>query len=166
MENKVVLYNSNDVKIGETFVRRAKQLVNRQRAQWIDNGQTAIRFYPEMENMDEDVADPILVPDIQIHQLCFAPWLDGYYYPAVVEDILQDHVRVAFLDSDKRTVPKEQVVGLQEAFNTMTFQGNWRDGYCYFGGFLTNHQPLVMVYNDGEVEHVNLYQLRCFFPKR
>jgi len=165
MENKVVLYNSNDIKIGETFVRRAKQLVNRQRAQWTDSSQTAIRFYPEMEHMDEDVIDPIATPSIQIHQLCFAPWPDGYYYPAVIEDVLIDHVRIAFLDCDKRTLRAEQVIGLQDAFDNMAFEGNWQDGWRYYEGILTSRQPLVMTYYDGDVEHINLYQLRCFFPK-
>ena len=57
METKVSLYNSHDEKIGETFIRRAKQLVKRQRAVWVDDSRTAIRFAPGMENMDEIAAD-------------------------------------------------------------------------------------------------------------
>ena len=53
MESKVSLYNSNDVKIGETFLRRARQLVRRQRATWVDDSQVAIRFAPGMEYMDD-----------------------------------------------------------------------------------------------------------------
>lgn len=52
MENKVMLYNSDGVKIGETFVRRANQLVKQQRAAWVDDEQKAIKFAPGMENMD------------------------------------------------------------------------------------------------------------------
>ena len=52
MENKVLLYNANDVKIGETYIRRAKQLIRQQRAVWADDSQTAVRFAPGMENMD------------------------------------------------------------------------------------------------------------------
>jgi len=56
MESKVLLIDSNDVKIGETFVRRARQLVRRQRAVWMDDNHTAIRFHPGMENMDDTPA--------------------------------------------------------------------------------------------------------------
>ena len=52
MESKVLIYNSDDIKIGETFIRRARQLVKRQRAMWVNDEQTAIRFAPGMENMD------------------------------------------------------------------------------------------------------------------
>lgn len=54
MESKVQLYNSNDVKIGETFIRHAKQLVKQQRASWADDSQKAIKFLPGMENLDVD----------------------------------------------------------------------------------------------------------------
>jgi len=57
MENKVLLFDSNDVKIGETFIRRAKQLVKQQRAIWIDDNQSAIRFAAGMENMDVTDSD-------------------------------------------------------------------------------------------------------------
>ena len=53
MEGKVLLYDSNDNRIGETFVRRAKQLVKQQRASWTDDSQSAIRFAPGMERMDD-----------------------------------------------------------------------------------------------------------------
>ena len=52
MENRISLYNANGVKIGDTFTRRARQLVRQQRAMWTDDSQTAIRFAPGMENMD------------------------------------------------------------------------------------------------------------------
>jgi len=57
MEGKVILYDSNNVKIGETFTRRARQLVKQQRASWIDESQSSIRFAPGMENMDETADD-------------------------------------------------------------------------------------------------------------
>jgi len=53
MEGKVILYDSNDIKIGETFTRRARQLVKQQRASWTDETQSAIRFAPGMEKMDD-----------------------------------------------------------------------------------------------------------------
>ena len=47
MDNKVLLYDSNDVKIGETFTRRARQLVKQQRGEWTDENQTAVKFFPD-----------------------------------------------------------------------------------------------------------------------
>jgi len=61
MEGKVLLYDSNDVKIGETFIRRAKQLVKQQRASWIGDNHDAIRFAPGMEKLDDTMADGIYV---------------------------------------------------------------------------------------------------------
>jgi len=57
MEGKVILYDSNDIKIGETFIRRARQLVKQQRASWVDDSQDAIRFAPGMDKMDDAVVD-------------------------------------------------------------------------------------------------------------
>ena len=56
MDGKVLLYDSNDVKIGETYIRRARQLVKQQRAFWVDESQQAIRFAPGMENLDDALA--------------------------------------------------------------------------------------------------------------
>ena len=54
MEGKVNLFDSDNVKIGETFLRRAKQLVKQQRASWLDDEQKAIKFAPGMEYMSSD----------------------------------------------------------------------------------------------------------------
>jgi|GEM_PF-5298369 len=64
MDNKVLLLDSNNVKIGETFIRRAKQLVKQQRAAWVDDTQSAIRFAPGMENMDSRNDDTVKKPPI------------------------------------------------------------------------------------------------------
>ena len=56
MDGKVLLYDSNDVKIGETYIRRARQLVKQQRAFWVDESQKAIKFAPGMENLDDALA--------------------------------------------------------------------------------------------------------------
>jgi len=57
MEGKVILYDSRNNRIGETFVRRARQLVKQQRAAWTDDNCTAIRFAHGMENMDDSTDD-------------------------------------------------------------------------------------------------------------
>jgi len=172
-ENKVTLISADDVVIGETFMRRAKQLVRRQRAQWTDDSQTAIRFYPEMENMVDVTADASMgataidMPDtnVQINQLCFARWGDGYYYPGVISDIRINHIRVAYLDGYIKVVPKEYVMELQKGFETLKFQGRWQ-GWFFCKGELTNIQPLIMNYNDGEVEQIDLKHLRGKIPKK
>ncbi|MCL2204111.1 MAG: 2TM domain-containing protein [Defluviitaleaceae bacterium] len=56
MEGRVALYDSSENKIGVTYVRRARQLVKQQRASWVDESQSAIRFAPGMENLDEPTA--------------------------------------------------------------------------------------------------------------
>ena len=53
MEGKVALYDSNNIKIGETFTRRARQLVKQQRASWVDDSQSAVKFAPGMEHMED-----------------------------------------------------------------------------------------------------------------
>ncbi|MCL2838372.1 MAG: hypothetical protein FWE04_04805 [Oscillospiraceae bacterium] len=55
-KNKVLLYDSNDVKIGETFIRRARQLVKQQRGEWTDESQSAVKFFPDKVEGWEDVA--------------------------------------------------------------------------------------------------------------
>ena len=62
MEEKILLYNSSGAKIGETFARRARQLVKQQRASWMDAEQKAIQFAPDMENMDEREDIPLAIP--------------------------------------------------------------------------------------------------------
>jgi len=163
MENKITLYNSNNVRIGETFARRARQLVKQQRAMWTDDTETAIRFAPGMENMDiapEDTHEDTqktLTPN----QLCFAPWADHYYYPAVITDVLPHIVKVAYLDGYTGQAPPELIFGVQEAFDTMTFE--CRYGWLgFYKGILVSQYPIVFQYNsDGIVEYTELRKLRA-----
>lgn len=53
MEPKVILYDSSNAKIGETYARRARQLVKQQRAFWTDEKQTAVKFYEGMEHLKD-----------------------------------------------------------------------------------------------------------------
>jgi len=63
MEEKILLYDPNNIKIGETYVRRARQLVKQQRALWTDDSQKAIRFVAGAEYSettgDEEVQDAL-----------------------------------------------------------------------------------------------------------
>ena len=51
-KGKVLLFNFDDVKIGETFFRRAAQMVRQQKAEWADDSREAIRFHKGMEKTD------------------------------------------------------------------------------------------------------------------
>jgi len=97
-------------------------------------------------------------------QTVFARWMDGYYYPAVVDEDLGSDVKVSFLDGYFGLASKEHVVELQEALRTMQLQGNWKNGGIYFKGRLDSGEPMTMYYNDGDVEQVELKQLRGVRP--
>ena len=47
MEAKIKLFDADGTQIGETFARRARQLVKQQRAVWVDDDHSAIRFNPD-----------------------------------------------------------------------------------------------------------------------
>ncbi|MCL2665126.1 MAG: hypothetical protein FWE82_05890, partial [Defluviitaleaceae bacterium] len=53
MDTKIFLYDETDKKIGETYVRRARQLVQQQRAEWTDETHTAVRFLSVLDEWDE-----------------------------------------------------------------------------------------------------------------
>ena len=163
MESKVILYNAHGVKIGETFARRARQLVNRQRAQWVE-GENAVRFFPDMEHMDVDLDDPDTTTatptEIQPNQIVFARWWGNYFYPGVTGEVFPDHVKIQFLDGYETTAPKPDVVPLQEAFDTMDFEGLW-GGWLWSKGVLASQHPIIMNYNDGKVDRLDLKRLRA-----
>ena len=118
-----------------------------------------------MEKMDNVAAShPDAAQGVQVYQLCFAQWKDGYYYPAVIMEFLQGHANVVFLDGITELVPKENIVELQEAFSAMEFQARWRGGF-YYKGVLSSHEPLIMHYNDGDIEKICINQLRGKMPK-
>ena len=92
MEGKVLLYDSNDVKIGETFKRRAKQLVKQQRATWIDDKQEAIRFAPGAEKIESTATNE-----------------DGNNTIATVSDsIFQDDVLIAL--AERRIKERNRII--------------------------------------------------------
>ncbi|MCL2572750.1 MAG: hypothetical protein FWE11_10145 [Defluviitaleaceae bacterium] len=161
MENKIVLYNSDNVKIGETYLRRARQLIRQQRAVWVDENETAIRFAPGMENMDTVIDDnPLDEGLLEPNQLCFAPWSDGYYYPAVISDAYPHIVDVAFLDGYTGHATPEHIMGLQEGFEMLDFE--CRYGWLgFYRGEITSLKPIVFrYYEDGIVQQTELKRLR------
>jgi len=97
-------------------------------------------------------------------QTVFARWKDGYYYPAVVDEVAENNVKVSFLDGHMGFASKGHVVQLQEAFQTMQLQGNWQNHGIFFKGRLNSQEPMMMYYNDGDVEQIELKQLRGIRP--
>ena len=47
LETKITLYNAEGKRLGETFSRRARQLVKQQRAEWMDEAHTSVQFYAD-----------------------------------------------------------------------------------------------------------------------
>ena len=164
MDSKVQVFNHAGQEIGKTYARRAKQLVNKQRAEWTDLSQTAIRFYRGMESTAEDIMPLRAAADVESNQLVFALWDNKYYYPAVTGEIFHNKISVVFLDGASGMVAPDEVVELNEALVTMELQGKWRRGMFWYKGTLTSRQPLIMHYDDGDVEHLHLIQLRGKLP--
>jgi len=160
------MHDSYNKIIGETTTRRAKQLVNQQKAAWADSDQTAIRFYAGMDDIVENEVNIISAEDIQVHQLYFANWKStGHYYPVVILEDLGEQVKVNFLDGHLDVVPRGHIVEIEEVLDNMELQGKWRDGLVYYKGVLVSREPMVMHYNDGDVEQVRINQLRGQVPK-
>ena len=97
-------------------------------------------------------------------QTVFARWKDGYYYPAMVDDVLKNIVKVSFLDGSFGIASSEYIVELQEAFQKMQLEGNWKNHGVFYKGRLNHHEPMTMYYNDGDVEQLELKQLRGVRP--
>jgi len=58
MESKVIMHDASGAEVGETYSRRARQLVKQQRAVWADDTHTAIRFVPDTAEEWEAEPDP------------------------------------------------------------------------------------------------------------
>ena len=64
MESKVIMLDASGAEIGETYTRRARQLVKQQRAIWADDAHTSIRFMPDKtEDWELEPLEPILTKE-------------------------------------------------------------------------------------------------------
>ena len=68
MKAKVTMFNAEGVQVGETFTRRARQLVSQQRAEWIN--ENAIRFAPDAD-MDLNPIEDIDIEDTEHETLLY-----------------------------------------------------------------------------------------------
>ena len=74
MSSMITMLDASDNKIGETFSRRAKQLVKQQRAAWISEDQKAIKFVPGMDiNEEADASTSDSTEEKWIHELAVIP---------------------------------------------------------------------------------------------
>jgi len=92
-------------------------------------------------------------------QLVFARWRGGYFYPAVILDQFDNIVRVNYLDGHDGNVPRDHVMSIEDGLNSLEFQGDWKYFGWYYKGKL-NKENMTMYYNDGDVELVEIKQLR------
>ena len=73
MEGKVTLINAGGEVMGETFFRRASQLVKQQRAVWVDESQKAIQFKTDtLFDADADAAgsaSSFMGDDVALYEL-------------------------------------------------------------------------------------------------
>ena len=91
----------------------------------------------------------------------FALWEgDNYYYPAHIGESNSSQITVNYLDGETALLASEFVIELQEALSILNFEGNWENKGSYYNGIITSTQPLIITYEDGVDEQVELTQLR------
>ncbi|MCL2530624.1 MAG: hypothetical protein FWE40_00505 [Oscillospiraceae bacterium] len=96
----------------------------------------------------------------------FARWSDGYFYPGALGEQEQfgDRTQIHFLDGDTAMVLDDDILQLDQAFAVLQMEGNWKHGGVFFKGTVASQNPMVMHYNDGDVEMIQLRQLRGAKP--
>lgn len=100
----------------------------------------------------------------QPHQPVFAKKEKSeYYYPAKTWEIFDDTANVAFLDGKTEKLSKQHILHQDEAFKILQFEGKWKNRRFFYKGVL-NSEEMRMDYNDGDVEYVELSQLRGRMP--
>lgn len=70
MESKIALFDTEGKQIGDTFMRRARQLVKQQRASWMNDDHTAIQF--NVDITEEEEADETTKPSVKSGLLMLA----------------------------------------------------------------------------------------------
>ena len=96
--------------------------------------------------------------------IIFAQAGDGYFYPGRIGEANESHVEVLFLDGNTATVQKEDIVSFEHAISTFALQANWKNGGTFYPGKIEGQNPMVMKYDDGDVENIELRQLRGASP--
>ena len=122
-------------------------------------------FINDKANVNENNTSENDDGQLRVGKTVFARWEpNGYYYPAIVSEVLPNHIKAAYLDGYSATVANEHVLSLQEGYETLEFQGNWQHCGIFYKGVIASRNPLIMNYNDGDVEIIELEQLRGIRP--
>ena len=102
----------------------------------------------------------------QKRKAIFARWAaDGYYYPAVIEEVNENQAYIRFLGGTEDWISMDDIVELSDAYATMQLEGDWENRGGYYTCTVTDssNSSLTVQYDeDGVVEQVDLNQLRCF----
>ena len=99
-------------------------------------------------------------------QMVFARWKSGkYFYPGVVKGVHEGNATVLFFDGEMGVAAMDDILELEDALTSLNLEGNWNNFGFYYKGTIAGREPLVMHYNDGDVELVELGQLRGRRPK-
>jgi len=103
--------------------------------------------------------------------MVFAHWeADGFYYPAEADKPSLDDgfVEVEFMDGQTDRLRSGQYIGMDEAFDKMRFQGDWKNGGVYYDCELNDANDDYSLFDvtyleDGVKETIKLSQLRAYF---
>jgi len=119
------------------------------------------------KHMPDQQAPPTAAPNPDFPDgTVFARRTDGYFYPGILGEREQfgDNTQINFLDGQIAMVPEHDILELNQAFSTLHMEGNWKHGGIFFKGRIASQNPMVMHYNDGDVEIIQLRQLRGAKP--
>ncbi|MDR3239552.1 MAG: hypothetical protein LBT44_05645 [Clostridiales bacterium] len=89
MDDRVIVNDENNVKIGKTYPRRARQLVHKQRAIWADEMQTAIRLSPTVEDREWVEAEPVIEMEIASEAAPASSWDERWLYALAEKRVRQ-----------------------------------------------------------------------------
>jgi len=103
--------------------------------------------------------------------MVFAHWeADGFYYPAEADKPSLDDgfVEVEFMDGQTDRLRSGQYISMDEAFDKMRFQGDWKNGGLYYDCELNDANDDYSLFDvtyveDGVKETIKLSQLRAYF---
>lgn len=94
-------------------------------------------------------------------QRVLGQWSDGFWYPATVQSVQGNRVRLQFDDGDVGTVTPNQVKDIYWQPGTKV-QCNWKNGGTYYNGTIAQMRgnQIAVNYDDGDKEQTRIGQCR------
>jgi len=92
-----------------------------------------------------------------------APWADdGYMYPAIIAEVHDSRVHVAYLDGDEGDVDTSSLLRGFELSVGQTVSVNWKGGGEYFDGIVRRRagNAFFFDYEDGDKGWASIAQVR------